>query len=104
MIARDLVQSGQGGLSVSPDDPMNLPAHRRPTEFQGTGKDPVWMIEEVDLGSDLRYRFDPLNRCHGFIEPSRPAILQKYQTAIEQMQRLWQKVISPVSGSSCDVS
>ncbi len=46
----DIVQPGQGGLSVSPDDPRNLPAFRRPPEFQGVGKDPVWAIAEAELG------------------------------------------------------
>ena len=33
----DIVQPGQGGLSVSPDDPLNLPYFRRPPEWQGAG-------------------------------------------------------------------
>lgn len=39
-----LVQPGMGGISVAPNDIMNLPAFRRPSEFAGTGKDPVWQI------------------------------------------------------------
>ncbi len=35
----EMVLPGQGGISVSPDDPMNLPAFRRPPDFQGTGRD-----------------------------------------------------------------
>jgi hypothetical protein len=50
----ETIQPGQGGVSVSPDDPLNLPAFRRPPQFQGTGKDPVWVIDEAQLGPDLR--------------------------------------------------
>jgi hypothetical protein len=35
------VQSGFGGVSVAPDSPAGLPAHRRPPGLGGTGKDPV---------------------------------------------------------------
>jgi hypothetical protein len=52
-LASDMVQSGQGGLSVSSDDPMKLPVYRRPNTFHGTGKDPVWVIDDADLGSNL---------------------------------------------------
>src|SRR5207237_704553 len=45
----DLVLPGQGEVSVSPDDPLNLPYFRRPPEFQGTGRDPVWSIEDSQL-------------------------------------------------------
>jgi hypothetical protein len=97
------VQPGQGGLSVSPNDPMNLPVYRRPVAFQGTGKDPVWMINEADLGADLVYRSAPHNAGHGFIEPAKPMTVHEYQTAVQQTQPLWRKVTSgPMSGSSSD--
>ena len=34
-----LVAGGDGGMSIAPDSPENLPAHRRPAEHGGTGKD-----------------------------------------------------------------
>src|SRR5262249_39269482 len=70
-LTQETVLPGQGGLSVSPDDPMNLPFFRRPPAFQGTGKDPVWVIDLIQLGSDLSYRPDPVHPEHGFIEPIR---------------------------------
>lgn len=35
-----IVRGGAGGMSVAPDSPMRLPAHRRPRALAGTGKDP----------------------------------------------------------------
>jgi hypothetical protein len=87
----EIVVPGQGGLSVSPDDPHNLPPTRRPPAFGGTGKDPVWGLDESDLGPDLRYRPDPDNDRHGFIEPVRAMPLREYEEAIARTQGLWKK-------------
>jgi hypothetical protein len=88
----DLVQWGQGGMSVSPDDPQNLPYFRRPLTLGGTGKDPVWRITDAVLGPDLRYRPDPIRAGHGFVEPNRSMTLAEYQQALAQTQRFWQKI------------
>jgi hypothetical protein len=88
----DVVLPGQGGMSVSPSDPGNLPAHRRPRNLGGRGDDPVWRIDEEDLGPNLSYRPDPDDPSrHGFIEPSRPMSLQEYQDALGLTRRRWQK-------------
>jgi hypothetical protein len=55
----DQVLPGQGGLSVSPDDPLALPYYRRPPELQGAGRDPVWEITAAELGPALGYRPTP---------------------------------------------
>ncbi len=89
--AGDLVQPGQGGMSVSPDDPLRLPYFRRPPALGGTSKDPVWRLRAADLGPDLNYRPDPAHPAHGFVEPSRSLTLAEYQRALTQTQRLWQK-------------
>ena len=47
---------GQGGMSVTPGDPLELRRHRRPPEFGGTGKDPLWAVAVRELGPLLRYR------------------------------------------------
>jgi hypothetical protein len=84
---------------------MNLPGHRRPVAFHGTGNDPVWMIDDADLASDLHYRADPGNPRHGFIEPGEPMTLDEYQRAVQQTRGLWQRVTSwPLRGSSGDGS
>ena len=91
-LPHEIVQPGQGGLSVSPDDPMNLPYFRRPPAFQGTGKDPVWEIDLIALGPDLSYRPDPAHRSHGFIEPTRPMMLDEYHQALVKTRNSWEKV------------
>lgn len=94
----DVISPGQGGVSVSPNDPLGLPAHRRPPELQGTGKDPVWSLAASNLGPDLSYRPDPKRPGHGFIEPARPMSLDEFQRALAQTQNLWQKILAPASG------
>jgi hypothetical protein len=89
--ADDFVRPGQGGLSVSPDDPMNLPSFRRPPEFQGVGKGEVWTLTTLDLGLDLSYRPDPASPRHGFIEPVRPMQLSEYRQALALTRAHWRK-------------
>ena len=77
-------------MSVSPPPPDNLPYYRRPPEFGGTGKDPVWEMDTDELPVELRYRPDPDNpEGHGYIEPSYPMSFEEYQRAIHTTQRLW---------------
>jgi hypothetical protein len=50
------VHPATGGISVAPDDPMNLHELRRPRSLPGGhGKDPVWCIQVQNLGEDLVY-------------------------------------------------
>jgi 1-acyl-sn-glycerol-3-phosphate acyltransferase len=82
------VYPGTGGMSVAPS-PSDLPAHRRPPEHGGTGKDPVWSIDANDLGPDLQHRPDAPG--HGTVQPSRPMTNDKYQSALEQTRDKWKK-------------
>jgi hypothetical protein len=90
--ASEVVRPGQGGVSVSPDDPLNLPKHRRPPELQGNGRDPVWTIADSDLPPDLRFRVDPESPKHGFLEPARQMTLLEYEIAINTTRKLWRKL------------
>lgn len=92
ILANEIVRPGSGGLSVSPHYASNLPYFRRPQQLGGTGKDPVWMIDDDRLGSDLVYRPDPKNTSHGFIEPNRSMTLSAFQQALAATQPLWQGV------------
>ncbi len=86
-----MVRAGQGGLSVSPDDPRRLPAHRRPPEFGGTGRDGIWVITDAELAPDLEYRPDPDNPDRGLIEPARPMTLADFQEALTRTRPLWRR-------------
>jgi hypothetical protein len=83
------VRPGMGGMSVTPDDPFDLPRPHRPLEFGGTGKRPVWQIPLHQLPGDLAYRVDPKRRTHGYIEPSKAMDLSQYQSAIESTAPAW---------------
>jgi len=91
LLPADVVFPGQGGVSVGPSDPMNLPYFRRPPELGGTGRDPVWSIDESVLGSEITYRTDPSNAQHGFLEPARPMTLLEFQSALARTQLRWYK-------------
>lgn len=86
-----MVQPDVGGMSVAADDPMNLPRMRRPPEFGGTGKDPVWSMNTNDLGPDLVCRPDPdAPSRHWFVEPAREMTYEEYREALEATKGYWQ--------------
>jgi hypothetical protein len=83
---------GDGGMSVAPDDPMNLARIRRPGVFGGTGSDPVWYIESDDLGPDLIVRQD--SPTHSLIEPAREVTASELQRLIAATRGRW-KLATP---------
>ena len=90
----DLVQPGEGGISISPGDPLHLPRHRRPPALQGTGKDPVWVLDIDTLDPELSFRPDRTNSAHhGFLEPAHLVTLVQYQQGIARTRTSWTKVI-----------
>lgn len=92
----DLIGPGDRGLSVTPDDPFLLPDFRRPDEWGGDGKDPVWVIDTADLPAELSYRPDPAApHRHGFLEAARPMRLIDYVRALTATHPLWRKVAGP---------
>ena len=86
--SHDFVFPGQGGMSVTPHDPANLPRHRRPKGLGGIGPDPVWYIELDELGPDLVFRQN--SSVHGVVEPARPMTLQEFQNALATTHSRWQ--------------
>jgi hypothetical protein len=84
------VSPGTGGMSVAPDSPMNLPDHRRPPQFGGTGKDPVWGIDTDSLGDDIVFRQD--KRAHGVLEPLREMSIEEFQEALANLAPNWFKL------------
>jgi hypothetical protein len=84
------VEPEMEGMSASPPPPENLPYIRRPPEYGGVGKDPVWELETDLLPEELRYRPDPDSPDkHGFIEPSHRMTFEEYQRAIHGTRELW---------------
>jgi hypothetical protein len=89
----DYVFPGTGGMSVSPWPPENIEEHRRPEEFGGTGKDPVWEMDTEDLPRELRYQPDPEKPdVHGYIAPARWMSLSEYQRVLHGTRTLWVRV------------
>jgi hypothetical protein len=88
-----LVHPETGGMSVSPPPPENLQSHRRPPEYGGTGRDPVWTFETEDLPGGLIYRPDPGRpEEHGLIEPDRVMSLEGYQRLLHETRGLWSRL------------
>ena len=86
------VMAGQGGMSVTPDDPAYLPPHVRPERLGGRGKLPVFVLAATRLGSALSYRPDPGHPGrHGFVEPAGAMPLAAYQTALAHTQDAWEE-------------
>jgi len=91
LVMEGQVKPNTGGMSVSPPPPSNLPTHRRPAKFGGTGKDPLWEINVNCLSVfQLQYRPDPHQpNKHGFIEPITEMPLEEYQQAIVATLHEW---------------
>lgn len=85
-----VVSPQTGGMSVAPHQVQNLGQHRRPPEFGGTGKDPVFVIETQELGSSLTCRLD--SATHGLVEPSHPQPVSQYQTALCALRTAWRPI------------
>lgn len=80
-------------MSVSPPPLANLPEHRRPPEFGGYGRDPVYEFDIGELPSELLYRPDSKDPArHGFIEPAQRMTFESYQRAIHETRGLWRLV------------
>jgi hypothetical protein len=87
-----IVEPGTGGMSVGLDDPMNVRPHRRPSEFGGFGRDPLWRIDEADLPDRLVMRPDPEDPSrHGFVEPIERMSLAEYQEVLATSRGFWER-------------
>lgn len=91
--ASDIVEPGTGGMSASGGSPENLPSHRRPPDFGGSAADPVFAINEADLGPVLQWQPDPDGPLgHGFLEPVRRMRFNEYQDALWATRAEWRRV------------
>ena len=76
-----------GGMSVTPDNPMDLPLHRRPRSLLGTGNRPVWSIASAHIAGRLTVRQD--RRTHWLIEPSSSMELAVFEEALADTAPRW---------------
>ena len=91
--AHGVVRPRTGGMSVTPDDVMELPVHKLPKNLGGRGTDPVFMIAAAEIRGQLAYRdVSKPDHAHGFIEPSTAMPAPAYQAALcatGPQWRLW---------------
>jgi hypothetical protein len=88
------VQPKTGGLSVTVDDPSQIPPARRPRWLPcGLSEDPLFHIAPSSVGSSLTIRVDA--GAHALVEPAEPMLLPDYETAIEATRPHWQEAPPP---------
>ncbi len=68
----------------------SLPAFRKPAAFGGLGKDPLWQIEDSQIGGDLEAVQD--SATHVSIMPRVSMLLERYEAALANTQNDWKKV------------
>jgi hypothetical protein len=79
-------------MSVAPNRAEYLPQHRRPPAYGGTGRDPVFVLESQGMDDRLRYRADPRDVRHGFIEPSGPTTVAELRSVLCMTRSNWDTV------------
>ena len=67
-----------------------LPIFRRPTTFGGSGKDPLWQIDDSKIIGVLEAIQD--SPTHVSILPSVTMLLEKYEAALASTQNDWKRV------------
>jgi len=77
------------GMSVSLSI-EGLPAFRKPTKFGGMGKDPLWQIDDSTITGDLQAVQD--SPTHVSIMPRVTMSLEKYEAALANTQKYWERV------------
>lgn len=75
------------GMSVSLSI-ESLPAFRKPTKFGGTGRDPLWQIDDSKITGDLKAVQD--SPTHVSILPRVTMLLERYEAALAQAQNDWE--------------
>ena len=67
-----------------------LPAFRKPCAFGGIGKDPLWQIDDSHIIEDLEAVQD--GETHVSIMPRATMSLERYEAALANTQKYWEKV------------
>jgi hypothetical protein len=77
------------GMSVSVSI-EGLPEFRKPSQFGGNGKDPLWQIDDSNITGDLQAVQD--SPTHVSILPRITMLLEKYETALANTHKYWERV------------
>ncbi|MGL4618991.1 MAG: hypothetical protein ACRCZS_08040 [Chroococcidiopsis sp.] len=77
------------GMSVSLSI-EGLPEFRKPSQFGGNGKDPLWQIDDSMIAGDLQAVQD--SPTHVSIMPRVTMALEKYELALANTQQYWERV------------
>jgi hypothetical protein len=67
-----------------------LPEFRKPPKFNGTGRDPLWQIDDKHITGDLEAVQDSLT--HVSILPRITMSLARYEAALANTQNFWERV------------
>lgn len=67
-----------------------LPEFRRPPEFGGKGRDPLWQVDDSAIHGDLEAVQD--SDTHVSIMPSTTMALERYEAALANTQDSWTEV------------
>lgn len=81
-------------MSVAPDDPWCLPAHRRPRRLgrgsTGHDEDFLFSIEGTSVEArGLAIRVDAPDRSHALIEPAVAELLSDYEARLAETRPAW---------------
>ncbi len=68
----------------------SLPPHRKPIAWGGTGRDLIWQIDSGYINRDLEAVRD--SPTHVSIMPRVTMLLAKYELALANTQKYWQRV------------
>ena len=91
--AAGTVIPGTGGMSVA-DDPLKLPAHRRPKSLAGTANHPVFRFPVANLPNTLSLRQDePLtDQNHYVVEPAEEVAVGDFKAALGATRGGWRNI------------
>lgn len=88
-----LVAPRTGGMSAVAGSPRELPAHRRPAEYDGVGRDPVFALPTDASYDGLAIRADKGPRHpHRAVEPESACQLEVYEAALALTRDAWRRL------------
>ena len=86
-----IIAKDNEGMSTAPDRPENLPKHRRNKDWGGTGKDPVWEIDDSQVTGALKAVQD--KPTHVTVAASHDMPLEDFKAALSKTQNNWNKTL-----------